>query len=173
MKEIKINLPLKKPLFTSHETIQYRLGKLFKQNKLSLSAVESCTGGLISKMITEVPGSSIYFKGGLTAYSNEIKLNVLGIKKKTLSSFGVVSPQCAFEMAHRAKKIFKTDFNISTTGIAGPSGATAKKPIGLVYFGLATPTEIKTYKKLFKGDRKHIQKQAANFALNLIFKNIK
>jgi len=166
-------MPLKISLITSRESIQIRLGKLFKQNNLSLSAVESCTGGLISKMITEVPGSSAYFKGGLTAYSNEIKLNVLGVKKKTLSFFGAVSPQCAFEMAKQAKKIFKTDFAVSTTGIAGPSGATAKKPIGLIYFGLATPTEITTHKRVFKGDRKHIQKQAANFALNLISKNIK
>ncbi len=170
MKETKTIIPLKTPVKTNHKTIQYKLGELFKQKKLSLSSVESCTGGLISKMITEVAGSSFYFKGGLTAYSNEIKLNVLGIRKETLSSFGAVSPQCAFEMARRAKKICKTDFAVSTTGIAGPSGATAKKPVGLVYFGLASPKETKTYKRMFKGDRKEIQKQAANFALNLLLK---
>ncbi|MCK5584194.1 MAG: CinA family protein [Elusimicrobiales bacterium] len=166
----QISISSKKNINSGCKTIQHRLGNLFKQKKLSLSAAESCTGGFISKLITEVAGSSIYFKGGLTAYSNEIKLNVLGVKKKTLASFGAVSKECAFEMAARAKKIFKTDFAVSTTGIAGPSGATAKKPIGLVYFGLAAPKETKTYKKIFKGDRKHIQKQAAHFALNLLLK---
>ena len=171
---MKTQIPIssKTPVKPQRETIQSRLGKMFKQKKLTLSAVESCTGGLISKMITEVPGSSLYYKGGLTAYSNEIKLNVLGVQKKTLASFGDVSTECALEMALRAKKIFKTDFSVSTTGIAGPSGASAKKPIGLVYFGLAAPKETKTYKRIFKGDRKHIQKQAANFALNLVLKNI-
>ncbi len=154
------------------KTIQYILGTLCKQKKLTLATVESCTGGLISKMITEIPGSSAYFKGGLTAYSTEIKLNVLGVTKKTVSSFGAISRECAFEMAVRAKKIFKTDFAVSTTGIAGPSGATPENPIGLVYFGLAAPKKTKTYKRMFKGERKHIQRQAATFALNLILKNI-
>jgi PncC family amidohydrolase len=165
----KISEDLPKP---RRKTIQYLLGPLFKEKKLTLAAVESCTGGLISKMITEIPGSSAYFKGSLTAYSNEIKLNVLGVNKKTLASFGAISRECALEMAVRAKKIFKTDFAVSTTGIAGPSGATAKKPIGLVYFGLAAPKKTKIYKRMFKGERKHIQRQAANFALNLILKNI-
>ncbi|MCG2725989.1 MAG: CinA family protein [Elusimicrobia bacterium] len=180
MNKIETIIPLKKspvqcnkkiPL--KSKTLQYKLGEIFRQKNLSLSVAESCTGGLISKMITEVAGSSFYFKGGLTAYSNETKLNVLGVRKKTLSSFGAVSPQCAFEMALRARKIFKTDFAISTTGIAGPNGATDKKPLGLVYFGIAAPKGTEIYKRIFKGNRKYIQEKAANFALNLLLKNIK
>ncbi|MEA3306184.1 MAG: CinA family protein [Elusimicrobiota bacterium] len=171
--KIKNPISLKNPAKIQIKTIQEEIAKIFKLKKLTLSAVESCTGGLISKMITEVPGSSSYFKGGLTAYSNEVKVNVLGIKKKTLTSFGAVSPQCAFEMAERAIKIFKTDFAVSTTGIAGPGGASAKKPIGMVYFGLAHNGKTKTYKKIFKGNRNRIQKEAAHFALNLLIKNIK
>lgn len=162
-----------KKAISPQKTPQFEMARLFKQKNLSLSTAESCTGGLISKMLTDMPGSSQYFKGGLTAYSNEAKKSILGVDDKTLSSFGAVSKECAIEMAERAKKIFKTDFAVSTTGVAGPGGATDKKPVGLVYFALAAPDKTTAYKKVFEGDRKHIRICAAKFALDIIWKNIK
>jgi len=111
---------------------QAETGKL-----LTIGTVESATGGRIADRITNIPGSSDYFKGSVVAYSNEVKIALLGVKKMTIESYGAVSEQTALEMAQGGRKVLDVDICVSDTGIAGPSGATAEKPVGLFYLGLA------------------------------------
>lgn len=108
-----------------------------KEKGLTLATAESCTGGLIAKSITDVSGCSSVFYGGVVAYDNSVKENVLGVKAETLSAFGAVSYETAREMAHGVKRALNTSIGISTTGIAGPGGGTEKKPVGTVYIGIA------------------------------------
>lgn len=108
---------------------------LLKEKGLKISCAESCTGGLASKSITDVSGVSSVFYGGVVSYDNSVKINALGVKEQTLSSFGAVSHQTAEEMALGVSQLCGTDIGISTTGIAGPDGGTPKKPVGTVYIG--------------------------------------
>lgn len=108
-----------------------------KERNLTLSCAESCTGGLIAKSITDISGCSSVFYGGVVSYDNIVKMNVLGVKESTLRNFGAVSNQTAEEMASGVKRACSTDIGISTTGIAGPGGAVAGKPVGTVYIGIA------------------------------------
>lgn len=108
-----------------------------KEKGLTLATAESCTGGLIAKSITDVSGCSSVFYGGVVAYDNSVKENVLGVKAETLSAFGAVSYETAREMAQGVKRALNTSIGISTTGIAGPGGGTEKKPVGTVYIGIA------------------------------------
>ncbi|MFN3699216.1 MAG: competence/damage-inducible protein A, partial [Dictyoglomus sp.] len=129
---------------------------LLIERKLTLSVAESCTGGLISARIVNVPGVSKVFKGGIIAYSNEVKIKELGISEDILRSFGAVSSYCAIEMAKNIALIMKSDIGLSATGIAGPEGATLDKPVGLVYLGLYINGET-LYKELrLSGDRNRI-----------------
>lgn len=114
-----------------------KIVSILKEKKLTLSCAESCTGGLIAKSITDVSGCSSVFYGGVVAYDNSVKMNILGVKDETLSTFGAVSFETAREMALGVKSALKTDIGISTTGIAGPDGGTPKKPVGTVYIGIA------------------------------------
>src|SRR4030042_1474919 len=111
---------------------QAKTGKL-----LTIGSVESATGGRIGDKITNVPGSSDYYKGSIIAYSNEVKASIVGVKEGTLKNYGAVSPETAIEMARGGRELLKVDICISDTGIAGPSGATQGKPVGLFYLGLA------------------------------------
>jgi len=142
---------------------QARTGKL-----LTISTAESATGGRIADRLTNVAGSSDYFKGSLIAYSNEVKANVLGVKKETIENYGAVSPQTAIEMAESGRKLFGTDICISNTGIAGPSGATAEKPIGLFYVALAAEDKSFNQKHIFSGNREENKKGAAEAALGVL-----
>lgn len=142
---------------------QARTGKL-----LSISTAESATGGRIADGLTNVAGSSDYFKGSLIAYSNEVKANILGVKKETIENYGAVSPQTAIEMAESGRKLFGTDICISNTGIAGPSGATAEKPVGLFYVALATKGRSFSQKHTFSGNREENKKGAAEAALGVL-----
>ncbi|MCX5783557.1 MAG: CinA family protein [Elusimicrobia bacterium] len=135
---------------------------------LTLAVAESCTGGLISHKITQKAGASAYFKGAVVAYSNEAKQKILGVKKQTLASHGAVSPECALEMARGAKKLFNTDCAIATTGIAGPGGGSAKKPVGLVYIAISANKNEICKKFNFKGTRAKIKSLSAHAALNLL-----
>ncbi|MDP3142992.1 MAG: CinA family protein [Candidatus Omnitrophota bacterium] len=141
--------------------------KLIKKNQ-ALSIAESCTGGLISHRLTNIPGSSRYFKLGIIAYSYESKVKLLKVRRQTLKKFGAVSQQVAMAMAKSVRRIAHTDFGLSITGIAGPSGATAKKPVGLVYIGLATKNRAFCRKFIFKGKRLSIKQQSASQALKLL-----
>jgi nicotinamide-nucleotide amidase len=142
-------------------SLEQAVGDLLRQKGLTLGAVESATGGLISHLITNVPGSSDYYKGSVTAYSNEAKIKIIGVKEDTINEYGAVSHQVASEMAQGGKKTLAVDICLADTGIAGPGGATAEKPVGLFYIGLASPTVTYTQKHIFEGDREQNKRDAA------------
>lgn len=148
-------------------------GRLLSKKRLSLTVCESCTGGLLGSMITSIPGSSKYFKGGIIAYSNEVKKNVVGVKEHTLKTSGAVSEQTAQQMAQSTRKIIKSNIAISITGIAGPGGGTKEKPVGTVFIAIADNKKIKVYKFHFKGNRNQIRKKVCFQALKLIIDFIK
>lgn len=142
------------------------LSKLSKAG-LTLAVAESCTGGRICDRITDVPGSSERFKGGIVAYSNDSKIRFLGVSHDTLKAHGAVSEECAREMAVGVAKAFSADVGISVTGIAGPGGATHQKPVGLVFIGIAWKKELAAFRYLFDGDRNSIKAQATEQAMRL------
>ena len=141
--------------------------QLLAQQK-TIALAESCTGGLLANRITDVSGSSKFLKVGIIAYSNEAKIKILKVKDATIKKFGAVSEQTALEMAIGVRKIFKTDFGISITGIAGPEGGTKKKPVGLVYIAISLLLESLCLKYIFHGSRLKIKSQACNRALHLL-----
>lgn len=167
--EKKIRKRLGKYIYgVDSESLEYVVGKMLAKNRKTLAIAESCTGGLIANRITNVSGSSKYFKMGIVAYSNEAKVNLLGVSKDKIKKYGAVSKQVALDMAKGVKRLSKADVGLGITGIAGPKGATRKKPIGLVYIAVAGD-KIKTVKKcLFIGSREEIKLQASIAALNLI-----
>jgi len=135
---------------------------------LTIGTVESATGGRIADRITNVPGSSDYFKGSVVAYSNEVKIVLLGVKKTTIENYGAVSEQTALEMARGGRKLLNVDICVSDTGIAGPSGGTPEKPLGLFHIGLATRDESLSQKHVFPGNREENKRDAAEAALNML-----
>mgnify|MGYP000866504446 CR=1 FL=1 len=126
---------------------------------ITVATAESCTGGLIAAAITDVAGASAVFGYGLVTYSNEAKQTILGVKKETLTIYGAVSEECAYEMAQGLKKVSGADCAVSVTGIAGPGGGSVEKPVGLVYMGLAWKDKIYVKKNLFQGSRDEIRQQ--------------
>jgi nicotinamide-nucleotide amidase len=145
--------------------IAAEIGDLLRQKGMTLGTVESATGGLIAHMITEVPGSSDYFKGSIVSYSNEIKNRIVGVGMEALENYGAVSPQVAEEMALGGKKLLDVDVCLSDTGIAGPGGATSGKPVGLFYIGMAGKDGVFSRKNEFHGDRSQNKQSAAFEAL--------
>jgi PncC family amidohydrolase len=135
---------------------------------LTVGTVESATGGKIADRITNVPGSSDYFKGSIVAYSTEVKIALLGVKKATIENYGAVSEQTALEMAQGGRKLLDVDICVADTGIAGPSGATPEKPVGLFYLGLAAKDENVSQKHVFQGNREENKRDAAEAALNML-----
>lgn len=150
------------------EILEKRLGDALRGNKLSIAVAESCTGGLISHRLTNIPGSSDYFDRGVIVYSNTSKTQLLGVPKLIIESFGAVSNETAKAMAEGIKNISRSDLGLAVTGIAGPGGASPNKPVGLVYIGLASskPTIVKEFK--FEGSRDEIKEQASEEALNMV-----
>ena len=147
--------------------------KLIKK-KLTISIAESCTGGLLSSAITSVSGSSKVFNLGLVTYSNQSKINLLKVPKNIIKKYGTVSEQVCLAMVKNISKIDKADMSVSITGIAGPSGGTKKKPVGLVYIGVMKTNKIKINKYLFKNKgRNFIQRAAVNKCLGLILDSLK
>lgn len=135
---------------------------------LTIGTVESATGGRISDRITNVPGSSDYFKGSVVAYSNEVKTALLGVEKATLDNHGAVSEQTAVEMAKGGRELLHVDICVSDSGVAGPSGATPEKPVGLFYLGLAAGGESLSQKHVFPGNREDNKRDATEAALNML-----
>ncbi len=135
---------------------------------LTIGTVESASGGRIGDKITDVPGSSDYYKGSIVAYSNEIKSRIVGVKKQTLAKKGAVSPETALEMAKGGRKLLKVDICISDTGIAGPTGATEGKPVGLFYIGLSAADADWVREHHFLGDREENKQNATETALGLL-----
>ena len=141
------------------------LQDLFKERNYTLALAESCTGGNIAHQLTLISGSSEYFLGSVTAYSNSVKRNVLGVSEKDLNNFGAVSEPVAIHMAAGIKKLLNSDYSCSTTGIAGPTGGNNEKPVGTVWIGISGPNGTKAKKYLFTGDRESIIAQATNQAI--------
>jgi nicotinamide-nucleotide amidase len=140
---------------------------LIKHHK-TLSLAESCSGGLLANRLTNIPGSSRFFKLGLITYSNEAKTKLLKVPVAVLKKYGAVSPQTAERMAQGVRRLARTDFAIAITGIAGPGGGTTIKPVGLVYIAISSKTKILCVKNIFKGNRLRIKDQAATQALRLL-----
>ena len=147
-------------------SLEEEVGNLLRRKGLTLGVVESATGGLISHLITNVPGSSGYYKGAITAYSNESKIKVVGVKEDTIKQYGTVSHQVAEEMALGGRKTLAVDICLADTGIAGPGGATPGKPVGLFYISLSHPTGTYSRKHTFHGDREHNKRSAAETSLS-------
>ena len=151
-----------------------KIVSLLKRKKLKISFAESCTGGLLSSAITSVSGSSKVFTLGLVAYSNQSKTKVLKVPKNIIRKYRSVSEQVCLSMLKNLNKISKTNISFSITGIAGPSGGTIKKPVGLVYLGIKKGNKVEVKKYLFKNKgRTYIQKAAINKSLRLILSFLK
>lgn len=150
------------------DTLQGCIGRLLSGCGKTLSAAESCTGGTISEMITSVPGSSGYYLGSVTSYANEIKTKVLGVPEEIIAKYGAVSRECVAAMAEGVRKLTGSDFSVATSGIAGPGGGSADKPVGLVWIGVSSDKGTETFQTIFKGDRKRNMERFAATALNYL-----
>jgi PncC family amidohydrolase len=148
------------------------IGMHLRIKKLTLSVCESCTGGMLGSIITRTPGSSTYFVGGIIAYSNDAKRKLVGVRGTTLVKYGAVSAQVAREMANRVCSIMGSDIGIGITGIAGPTGGSRKKPVGLVYISIAHKRKNITKRFMFKGNRTHIRKKACEETLLLLHQTL-
>ncbi len=144
-----------------------RLADLLRDRGWTCATAESCTGGLIGHRITSLAGSSDYFMGGVISYTNSAKQQMLGVPAEILERVGAVSPECAAAMAEGARNTFSTDIGISSTGIAGPTGATARKPVGLIYIAVATPDTTEVRELRLNGDRLSNIRETARQALGL------
>ena len=149
------------------------VGKLLKERRLTVSTAESSTGGMIASRIVNIPGASEYMMGGVVSYSNEVKINILGVKKEDIERLGAVSEPVAKQMAEGVRNLLKTDLSVSDTGIAGPTGGTPEKPVGLHYVGYSDSNKTEVHRVVFKGDRNDIRLSVSQFALNLIRLNLR
>ena len=148
------------------------LGELLLKHKLIVASAESCTGGNIAHLITEVAGSSAYFKGSVVSYCDEIKHEVLGVRQETLDEHTAVSQQVAEQMADGAKRLMHADIAVSTTGIAGPGGANENQPVGTVWMGVSSKKGTHAELFLFNGNREEIIRQASVQAIQLVINEI-
>jgi nicotinamide-nucleotide amidase len=150
------------------ETLEQAVGRMLIEKALHIAVAESCTGGLVTMRLTEVSGSSNYITECYIAYSDEAKEKILGVDSETLQRYGAVSAECAGEMASGVRRISSADIGVSVTGIAGPTGGTAEKPVGRVFFGLATSEGVKTFKQQYLGNRSENRWWASDFALDMV-----
>jgi PncC family amidohydrolase len=146
--------------------------KILSDRGLSLAVAESCTGGLVSHRLTNVPGSSSYFLGGIVAYSNEVKMRVLGVNKETLEKTGAVSKETVIEMAEGVRRILGADIGLSTSGIAGPGGGSDEKPVGLTWIGISVDNFDRAWKYKWPGNRLSVKEQTADKALALLVESL-
>ncbi len=154
--------------------ISQKIVRLLKKKKIKIAFAESCTGGLLSSIITSVSGSSKVFTLGLVTYSNQSKNNILKVPNQIIKKHGAVSIQCCLSMVNNLKKIAKSNIAVSITGIAGPKGGSKQKPIGLVYVGIKKDNQVKVNKYLFKNKgRSYIQKTTVKKSLELILSFLK
>ena len=152
-------------------TTAEKLVRALVAKKMTCATAESCTGGGVGYEITGVSGSSAVFWGGVISYDNSVKRDVLGVPEEVLSTKGAVSPECAAAMAEGVRRLLKTDLAVSLTGIAGPGGGSAEKPVGLVWFGLASQAGTTTEKKIFPGDREAVRRAAIEHAIGLLLRS--
>lgn len=154
------------------ETLPGVVGRLLSQSGLTLSTAESCTGGRVAELITSVPGSSAYFTQGVVTYANAAKESLLGVERADLERYGAVSSRVAAAMAQGLRERAGTDLAVSVTGIAGPDGGSQEKPVGTVFFGLASARRTGVEKRKFIGPRGWVQVQAATWALNMVRRHL-
>jgi PncC family amidohydrolase len=150
------------------ESLEDVLGELLVRRGLRLAVAESCTGGLVSHRITNVPGSSEYYLGGVTAYAYQVKERVLGVSKESLDRYGAVSQEVAIEMARGVRLHLNADIGVSVTGIAGPGGGTPEKPVGLTWIGFSIPDREQAWRYLWEGDRLRVKEQSAEAVLRIL-----
>jgi nicotinamide-nucleotide amidase len=149
-------------------TMEYVVGKLLKERKMTISVAESCTGGLIGHRLTSISGSSLYFERGLIVYSNSSKNEMLGVLQSTIDSYGAVSNQVVRKMAEGVRKLAKTDMGLAVTGIAGPLGGSKDKPVGTVFIGLSVDGKLFSDHYRFSGDRNKIKYNTSEMALDWV-----
>lgn len=152
------------------KSLEARIGELLHPRNLRLVVAESCTGGLLGHRLTNVSGSSTYFVGGLIAYANEAKVELLGVRQETLEKYGAVSRETVLEMARGARERLAADIGLAVTGIAGPGGGTPDKPVGLTWIGLSTQDYDDAKRFVWQGDRLNNKEHSAEAALNLLMK---
>lgn len=148
--------------------LEFLLGDLLTHHPLTLAVAESCTGGLVGHRLTNVPGSSAYFLGGVISYANEVKAQVLGVPLNTLSEHGAVSEAVACAMARGVRRIIGSDLGLAVTGIAGPGGGTPDKPVGLTWIALSAHDVEFAEQHIWEGNREDNKAQSAEAALNLL-----
>jgi len=153
-------------------SLEERLAAACFDHNLTLATAESCTGGGLSHLLTSIPGASAFFIGGVIAYQNDVKIQWLGVPRETLTHYGAVSAQTAIAMAEGCLSRFKTDIAVSITGIAGPSGGSPVKPVGLVYVAVASHRQTRVGEHRFPGDRAQVREGAIASALELILEAI-
>jgi nicotinamide-nucleotide amidase len=154
--------------FVTNESLEVIVGQLLLNNELTLATAESCTGGLIGHRLTNVPGSSEYFGGGIVAYSYDAKEHLLGVRHNTLYDHGAVSSETAIEMARGARRALSTDIGLSVTGIAGPGGGTPDKPVGLVYIAISTRHYEHVERFIWNKDREGNKWESSEAALKML-----
>ncbi len=145
--------------------LEEKLGVALRHKGWTIAFAESCTGGLVGHRMTNIPGSSDYYLGSVTAYANEVKMRLLGVNSETLETHGAVSEATVQEMADGIRQALDADVGVSISGIAGPGGGTAEKPVGLVWIGVSVPDHAKAKAFNFSGDRLEVKQQAAEQAL--------
>jgi PncC family amidohydrolase len=149
-------------------TLAQQIGDGLRARGLTLAVAESCTGGLLGDMITDIPGSSDYFLGGVLSYSNQVKHDLLGVQAETLETVGAVSAQCAAQMAQGVRRLLGSDVALSITGIAGPTGGSEAKPLGLTYVHLSAPRCERGVRHIWPADRRANKVDSALAALRLL-----
>lgn len=154
------------------DTFEAYIGRKLKSAGKTVCAAESCTGGLISQLLTSVPGASEYYLGSVTSYANSVKTGILGVPEEIIRKHGAVSSECVAAMAEGVRRITGSDYSVATSGIAGPGGGSAEKPVGLVWIGVSSKQGTETFSHVFKNDRKRNIERFAASALNHLRKMI-
>jgi PncC family amidohydrolase len=150
--------------------LEILVGELLRRRELRLATAESCTGGLIGHRLTNVPGSSDYYLGGVIAYSNQVKVNQLGVRAETLEKFGAVSQETVLEMARGVRLLLRAEIGLSVSGIAGPGGGSPEKPVGLTWIGLNVQGYEQAWSYTWPGERLQVKEHTAEQALKLLVK---
>ena len=164
-----MNLELKGNNIIDDNELPKRVVKLLMEKNMTLSSAESCTGGLFSQEVTNISGASQIYDRGIVTYSNNAKMEELGVKAETLAAFGAVSKETAYEMAEGVREVSGTDIGVSVTGIAGPTGATKDKPVGLVYIGISTKDSTNVRELRLEGDRTQNRQNSMRNMFDIIY----
>ena len=150
------------------ESLEALVGRLLRECGRTIACAESCTGGLLTSRLTDVAGSSAYVMGAVVSYTNEVKVSLVGVHEATLKTFGAVSEKTAREMAEGVRRAVPANIGVGITGIAGPGGATAEKPVGLVYIAVAAEHMTHAVRHVFSGSRAEVKRQSTEAALAMV-----